>query len=318
MADERSPWSRFFEFPYPYGTAQPQGVGLPAAVPNLGPTPSGMGGRGILETLFEMPFTSIRPEASGGAVPMPVPGERPRTQPPEQAVPPEEAPAQAQSNADLGEVIRGPQAAPPIAQPGMSDEMAIRKIMLQAGLNLLVPQWGDGISQIGQALGAGAEAVSNSQQVDQENRAAQSKLETERIKQDTMRALTEQREESAETSRSKRLTGGASGKKPSTEFERITNELQLGPKGKLYLKEELSKPEDILDPNAPTGVERVEQAIAIARTLDGQKTEAAPGTVAPAGTEMPIGTIIEDSAGVKWKKTFPGPATDKRNFTQVQ
>lgn len=117
----------------------------------------------------------------------------------------------------------GPQAQP----PGSASSSDIGKFLLQMGLNLMVPQWGNSLSRIGQAAGAGAEAVGRSRKEEQETELTNKKFELEQARIDKMGTG---RKGAGESSRSKR----AKEKKPLEAFGE-----NLSPEATLYFQQRL-------------------------------------------------------------------------------
>lgn len=115
--------------------------------------------------------------------------------------------------------------------------------MLQTGLNLMVPQWGGPMANIGSAVGAGAEAVDNSQKADQATKLANAKVDVERAR---VAKIGLGKKGASESSSSKRLKA----KTPAQEFA-----AGLSPEGSLYFTQrlkDLNKPgeDDSVTPDA--------------------------------------------------------------------
>ena len=158
----------------------------------------------------------------------------------------------------------------------------LKAMMLQIGLNLMTPSWGNSLSQIGQAVGGGAAAAGRAQQLNtnEEDRqrgiqteAANQKLKTgktgadieeSKAKAANYRASAEDLA-SGESSRSKRLKG----KQPTT-LDEAAASANLGPKGKLYLAQRLKtlNQEDILGTGDIDPTEKFNTILAEAQKLD--------------------------------------------------
>jgi hypothetical protein len=167
--------------------------------------------------------------------------------------------------------------ASPIADP-------VRAAMLQAGLALMVPTWGNSLSQIGQAAGQGAAAAGRAENINtQEQRRVEGQedraLNREGKEADIDKTKAETAEiKSGESSRSRRLRG----KTPSV-LDEAANAAGLGAKGKAYLQQRLKSlnEEDLLGEDADA-VERFNQIIAEAKRVDAPTASPA----APAATPV--------------------------------
>jgi hypothetical protein len=165
--------------------------------------------------------------------------------------------------------------AAPVADP-------VKAMMLQLGLNLMTPSWGNSLSQIGQAVGGGAAAAGRAAQLNtnEEDRqrgiqieAANQKLKTEKTGADVEESKAKagyykanaEDLASGESSRSKRLKG----KQPTT-LDEAAASANLGPKGKLYLSQRLKtlNQEDILGTGDSDPTEKFNTILAEAQKLD--------------------------------------------------
>jgi hypothetical protein len=195
----------------------------------------------------------------------------------------------------LGEALASrqqmmPQQAP-VPRKLVTDNQALQTLMLQMGLNMMVPQWGGPLEQIAMGFGSGAEAVGRRQAGLDEQTALEAEQRNADLKNQSLQALTSQRTEAAETSRSKRLKGTA-GKQPSTEFERLAAKLQLGPKGQALFKAGLKNLNDPLDERDEAT--QLEELLAQAQAADAEPG-ATPGAAPTAGgpkAAPPVGTIM--------------------------
>lgn len=183
---------------------------------------------------------------------------------------------------EFGSAINGGSMPAPMKMPAgtVGDNPAMKAALMQFGLNLMTPQWGGELANLGMALGNAAQAytrVKQSGQKDANTALATSKAEADI---DATKALAEARRAAAETSKEKRLKSTTN---RSTEFERLTDAMDIGPKGKLYLKEALKTldEEDVLSDNNETIEQKYNRILNNARQLDGQ---ALPNTtVVPKG-----------------------------------
>lgn len=292
----------------------------------------------LFDAIFKAPwtaFTDVYNAGQGGGAsatpPIPTPGQRPRTE--EQATPPageeEAAPEKSASGVGdrFGNSIAPPQFAGPQTVPGMmlKPADAFRTAMLQTGLNLMVPQWGGPIAQIGQALGQGAEAVQRREAglQAQQNKGLDTQLKQSQIA--ATNALTSARKESAETSRAKRVKGGSTG---TSQYERLAAQLGLGPEGSAYFKERLKDIEEVDPLDAQLGapvispMEQFAQALEEARQLDqksaGKNGETVPATASPEiSPKYKKGDIVEGRNGVKWRFNG-GDESNKDNWEEVK
>lgn len=220
---------------------------------------------------------------------------------------PEPAPGAAPTvtPASFGDAISPPTLPQPTRVPRamVSDSDAIRTAMLQMGLNLMVPQWGGPLEQLGQAFGSGAEAVGRRQAAEDEAAAVDREAEAAGLKNRALSALVTQREEAAETSRAKRLKGETEKKGGSTAAERLAVQLGLGPKGRLILEAELKNRLDPLDE----------------ASLDDilTRAKAADGTAAAAAEKYKVGDKVQGSDGKVYEKYKLG-GDGKEFFREVK
>lgn len=183
--------------------------------------------------------------------------------------------------------------AAPVADP-------FRAMMLQLGLSLLTPSWGDSLSQIGQAVGQGMAAGGRAQQL---NRAEEQRVEAKADK-DEDRALKARKTEaeigrieadtddirSGESSRSRRLRG-----KQPTVIDEAAAAAGLGPKGKAYLAQRIKtlNQEDLLGTEDADPVAKFNTIIEEAKKLDAPSAPAKAPNVG--GTETTQGVPVVKS-----------------------
>lgn len=188
----------------------------------------------------------------------------------------------------------------PVADP-------LKAMMLQMGLGLMTPSWGNTMSQIGQAVGGGVAAAGRAQQINENDEKTAKKEATSEedraLKNRNLEANLEQTEEetrqlkSGESSRAKRL-----GKKQPTVLDEAAAAANLGPKGKAYLAQRLKtlNTDDLLgDETDP--VEKFNKIIGEAQKLD---APAAPAKVPNVGgvdtaTNLPIIKTPEEAKKLK-------------------
>jgi hypothetical protein len=197
--------------------------------------------------------------------------------------------------------------APNVAAPNIDPLSAG---MLQMGLALMTPQWGNAFSQLGQA---GSEGVAASGRAAKTNEAEARRVDTE-DENDTTAAQksrlteaqinkTEAEAEyigSGESSRSKRLRG-----KNPTVLDVLAESEKLGPKGKAYLAQRVKSlnNEDVLGDEDADPTVRFQAMVDEAKKLDGVETkEAKPpnvgGTETAQGVDaksLPLVTSLEEA-----------------------
>lgn len=201
-----------------------------------------------------------------------------------------------------------PAQAPVMGQRMVDDNLAMRTALAQFGINLMVPQWGGPLAQLGMAAGGAGEAVGRLQSGEDDRATLDQKAHNDAVKNQATMALVGQRQEAGETSRSKRLAGTSAKKGGSTEFERLAKNFGLGPTGSIYLKTQMKA----LD---PTLMDEAEFETSLMNILEKAKTmdtdeAAVPGATpsspgAKAATTYKVGDVVEGVDG-KYRKTKEG------------
>jgi hypothetical protein len=197
---------------------------------------------------------------------------------------------------------------------------ALKAAMLQAGISLMNPGWGNGLSQLGQAIGAGAEAYTRAKNFPREqegeelaNQSAQSKIDLQNAQADYYGEVKGQTK--------------AAARDRSTEYERLMSSLNIGPKGSAYFKTRMKEFGDPLSSDAeiPTqerfnkilleaqGLDKVASAQPSGRVEGGQPVESVTATEAQ---PMAVGTVV-DYNGVKYRFKG-GDQYDKKNYEKVK
>ncbi len=168
-----------------------------------------------------------------------------------------------------------------------------RAAMLQLGLNLMVPTWGNSLSQIGQAAGGGVAAAGRATELNEAEEEKQYKrglgeedrdLKRRKIESEIGKTDAETDEiKSGESSRSRRLRG-----RQPTVLDDAAAAANLGPKGKAYLAQRIKtiNQEDLLGNEDADPVEKFNKIIAEAQKLD---APAAPAKAPNTGTETVSG-----------------------------
>ncbi len=234
---------------------------------------------------------------------------------------PERNPLTAPPAGQNGGGVRGPDGSlrvpftppPPVADP-------LKAMMLQIGLNLMTPQWGDGISQIGQALGGGMAAGGRANQLNDANtrraeadadKDADRSLRARKINADIEHTEAQTEDlKTGESSRSRRLRG-----KQPTVIDEAAAAAGLGAKGKAYLATRIKtlNKDDLLGTEDTDPVAKFNQILEEAKKLD---APSAPAKVPNVGgtetaTSLPIMKTPEEakklSSGTKF--LFEDPKT---------
>lgn len=147
--------------------------------------------------VYGAPMPERKPPSLGAMmydVPLPERRTGPEAKPPSSPPRPAAAPASGPSNrggaaspggsrAKVSSSFTGaPNTDDPFPQSSPLFDPLTGKFLLQMGLSLMTPQWGNSLSQIGQAAGQGAEAVDRSNKIDETSRLANAKLDVERAR----------------------------------------------------------------------------------------------------------------------------------------
>lgn len=317
-------------------TTPETGPGIPSANPLRKPAPAPQPGAGFLDSLLQGPsmggltfgltgdspaVTKLKGDkaeaearryynAPQGDVPLPerkdAKSEEAPTNP-DEAVPGEdeegEVPPLPEKNPFAGGGVGGGTTRGPDGQVrvpvGQSSPVAdpFKAMMMQIGLSLMTPSWGNSLSQIGQAVGGGVGAAGRAAGIneaeDDRQRNIANQAEDRALKAQKTGADVEESKakaglygaqaedlQSGESSRSKRLKG-----KQPTNLDEAAAAANLGPKGKLYLSQRIKtlNAEDILGTGDSDPTEKFNQILAEAQKLDVPvKTPAAPNV---GGTE---------------------------------
>lgn len=158
-------------------------------------------------------------------------------------------PFQNAPNTDLGQ---------PRHEPFFDNDTA--KFLLQAGLNMMVPSWGGPLANIGQAVGAGAEAVGRGREADQKTKLDNAKLDVERARVSKMGLG---KKGAGESSSSKRL-------KEKTPQQRIA--AGLSPEGAMFFQTRLKQMNKMAAPddegNTPDASNTFDQIMAETKRVD--------------------------------------------------
>jgi hypothetical protein len=201
----------------------------------------------------------------------------------------------------------------------VSNDTALKTAMIQAGLSLMTPSWGNTLSQVGQAAGQGAEAFTRTKQSGRQD--VSDALEVEKTKADIRGAdaLANARTVTAESTKEKRLKGKTD---RSTELERLASGIGLGPKGTTYLKTRMKSFDDITDPDAELPpAERFNKLVEDARAMDAvpdavKKAPNVGGTDTVQATDVTGGLKPGDIR--KGHKFKGGDPADKANWEKVK
>lgn len=144
------------------------------------------------------------------------------------------------------------------------------RFFLQAGLSLMVPQWGGPVAQIGKAIGEGAEAVGRGSEIETKDRVTQQKMD---LDAERVRKIGIGRKGASESSSSKKL------KKLTPQQQMAEN---LSPEASLYFGQrmkDLNKTgEADVDEkgNSISSAQKYEKILAETKAMD-QKVRAARG-----------------------------------------
>ncbi len=192
---------------------------------------------------------------------------------------------------------RGPDGSLRVPVPPRSPVIdPFQAMMLQLGASLMVPQWGDGLSQLGQAWGQGMAAAGRAnamntaedRRVENEQQQNEDRANKKQVQDAQVRHLDAQTNDlnSGESSRARR----ARGKTPSV-IDEAAAAANLGPKGKAYFAQRLKSlnQEDLLGEDTDT-VATYNKIIEEAQKLD---APAAPANAPNVGgtetkTSLPV------------------------------
>lgn len=169
----------------------------------------------------------------------------------------------------------------PFPQSSPLIDPTTQKFLLQTGLNLMVPQWGGPLANIGSAVGGGAEAVGRSQTQQTKERMEQEKLDIARTRANNVGLGR------------KGATGSSAGKRLKDKTPAQNFAAGLSPEASLYFNQRLKDLNKVDTENNETPDAKYSKILAETKAID-QRTRASKGL---AKSEEIPDTVLHKIAG---------------------